>query len=82
MASSLFARFTLPIMEGVIKMLIENRKDLKDMFDKCGDLARYHIDERRNCLETDPDKAAYHEEVVKAYIRVRADLIHLILKGT
>lgn len=82
MTSSLFAMFTPPIMEGVINMLIENRKELKDMFDKCGTLARYHIAEAEKCKGSDTGEFEKHEEVIKACIRIRADLIHLILEGT
>lgn len=63
-------------------MLIENRKELKDMFDKCGTLARYHISEAQKCIGLDDDAFEKHEEVVKACVRIRADLIHLILDGT
>lgn len=63
-------------------MIDMDRKELLDLFDKCGKLARYHIAEGRNCVMTNPVKALEHKDIVDKYIAVREDILKLLTDGS
>lgn len=64
-------------------MATYNRKELLDLFDKLGVLARYHIEEGRKCVTiNDYAEAKHHKEIVTNYLTVREDILKIIMDGS
>ena len=64
-------------------MLINNRKELLDVFNKCGELARYHVEAGKECASRfEIEKAKQHSSIVDKYIEVRWDIIRILEEGS
>lgn len=59
-------------------MIIINRDNLIDLFNKCGDLAQYHMEAGIICRICKSDEAMYHLNMADKYIDVRDDILVLL----
>ena len=62
-------------------MIINEKEVLYDMYNKCGELARYHMEAARVVFVCDRSLVEYHMNKVDKYIDIRWGLISLIKDG-
>ena len=59
-------------------MIINDREKLSDMFLKCVEMGRYHMEAAKTAAMCNPTEAQYHLDMADHYIAVRRDILRIL----